>query len=133
MMVIGRHAGRWLGGASRGHVDDEGLVDRLTAGEVGVDGVTHVLLGPQGAFACALAIAGHNAQGNVWRVEAPAQRVCILFEDHVAHVVDQVVLSDLDERGRGIGPLDPDLAVQHAGGAGCRRRRASVVDGRGWA
>jgi hypothetical protein len=72
VMVVGRHAGRWLGGTSLGHVDDEGLMDGLAAGEVGVDGPAHIFLGPQGAFACALAVAGHNAQGDVWRVEAPA-------------------------------------------------------------
>lgn len=129
MGVVERDSRRGLGRSSLGHVDDEGLGDGLAAGEVGVDCSAHLLLGPQGAVLAALGVSRHDAQGDVWGVEALAQRVCVLFEDHVAHVVDQVVLADLHQGGRGIGPLDPDLAVQHGGAEVCSAGK--VVGGRG--
>lgn len=60
-------------------------------------------------------VAGYYAEQDVRSIEAPAQRIAILSEDHVAHIVDQVILPDLNQGGRGMGALDPDLAVQHAG------------------
>lgn len=113
------------------HVDDEGLGHLLAAGEKGVEGAAHLLLGPQSAVLPALGVARDDAQGDVGRVEAAAERICVLFENHLAHVVDQVVLADLHERGRGIGPLDPDLAVQHDGAGVCGWTAAEVVVGGG--
>lgn len=96
------------------HVDDKGLVDGLAAGEVGIEGAAHVFLGAQRALSSPLSIARHDAQRHVGRVEAPAERVGVLFENHVADIVNQVVFANLHQRGRGTGPFDPDLAVQHA-------------------
>lgn len=114
--IVARDLGRGLRGACPGYVDDQGLVDRLAAGEVGIEGPAHVLLGPQDSLlALCACVARQDAQGQVWGIEAPAQRVAVLAEDHLAHVVDEVVFADLHQGGRGILALDPDLAVQHAG------------------
>ena len=114
--IEARDLGRGFRGTRPGYVDDQGLVDRLAAGEVGVEGPAHLLLGPQDSLlGLCVCIARQDAQGEVWGIEAPAQRVAVFPEDHLAHVVDQVVLADLHQGGRGVLALDPDLAVQHAG------------------
>jgi hypothetical protein len=131
VVVVDGHLRRGLGRPALGHVNDKGLVHRLAAGEVGIERPAHLLLGAQRPVLVASSLARDDAQSDIGCVEAAAQRVLVLFQDHVAHIVDEVVLADLDERGRGVGPLDPDLAVQHAGAeVGCsakivgRRRRA---------
>jgi hypothetical protein len=138
VVVVGDgHLGRGLGGAALRHVDDQGLGHLLAAREVGVEGAAHFLLGPQGAVLGASGVSRNDAQRHVGRVEATTQRVLVFFQDHVAHVVDQIVLADLHQRGRGIGPLDPYLAVQHAG---CDGRSGGLLllllllrrRGRGW-
>lgn len=128
--IVRLRARRRLRCSPYGHVNDEGLVDVLAAGEVGVECAAHVLLGAQGAVLSSLAIARDDAERDVGGIEAPAEGIGVLFENHVAHVVDQVVLADLDQRGRGILALDPDLAVQH-GGAEVGGRGAKVVNGNG--
>jgi len=128
VLVVDGHCRRGLGGPALGHVNDEGVGDQLSPGEVGVERAAHVLLGPQSALVSPCCISRKDAQRHVGGVEAPAQRVGVLLQNHVPHIVDQVVFPDLHQGGRGIGPLDPDLAVQHAG-AEVRGWSAKVVGG----
>lgn len=131
VVVVGGHLRGRLWGAALGHVDDERLGHCLSARKVGVEGAAHVFLRPQCAVLRTGGFSWDNAEGYVGCIKAAAQRVLILFQDHVAHIVDEVVFADLHERGRGIGPLHPDLAVQHVGGDGGGCRCTKIV-GRGW-
>lgn len=110
---------------------------RLPAGKVGVKGPAHLLLGTQHSFgALGIGVAWQYAQGEVWGVEAAAQRIAVLPEDHLPHVVDEVILANLHQGGRGVLTLDPYLAVQHAGVEVGGRGGEVVVGGgrgaRGW-
>src|SRR5690606_18965156 len=49
----------------------------------------------------------------VGRIVVAAQRIAVLAEDGIAHIVHQVRLEHRDERGGAVGPLDPDFAVGH--------------------
>lgn len=114
--IILRDTGRRLWCAGPRYVDDESFVNRLAAGVVCVEGPAHLFLGAQDAFlALSIVVARQDAQREIGSVEASTKRIAILSEDHLAHIVDEVILADLDQRGRGALALDPDLAVQHAG------------------
>ena len=113
LIVSRRGLRRGSGSASQGHFDEQCLVHRVPAGEVNVEGLADGLLGAQ----CSLlpVLSWDDPQRDVGRIEAPPQGVCVLLQDHVAHVVDQLVLQHGDQRRRRPGALDPDLATDHAG------------------
>lgn len=123
VVVVEWDSGRGLWGAALGHVDDKSLIDCLAAWEVVVEGAAHLLLWAQRAFVDAAGISRHYSQGHVGGVEAAAERVGVLLEDHVAHIVDEIILADLHQRGRGMQPLHPHLAVQHLSGGRSRKDR----------
>lgn len=107
--------GRGLGGATGRHINEKGIVGRLSAGKVGVQGSAHGLVGLQVTRGL---VAGRYPDGQVGGIKLSTERVGIFPQDHVAHVVNQVVLVDGDERGRGTGPLDPNLPGHHVGAYG---------------
>jgi hypothetical protein len=55
-----------------------------------------------------------NLQRNIRRIEIPAQRIRVFPQNHLAHIVHEVLLIYRNERRRRIGPFDPDLPRQHA-------------------
>lgn len=127
--VVEGHSRRGFGGSPLGHVDDESFGDILPAWKVSVQRPAHFLFRPQSAVLALLRISRDDSQSDVWGIEAPAERIGVLLEDHLADVVNQVILADLDQRGRRIRALDPYLAVQH-GGAEVDGSSAEIVVGR---
>lgn len=106
----GRGGRPWRGPGSwnvAGNVDDEGLVNRLSMGEELLHNGAHVFLG---AHHTRDAGAGIEAKSKIRRVIRLAQRVCVFSQNHVACIVNEIVETDSDERGRGSGPRDPNLA-----------------------
>jgi hypothetical protein len=91
----GTGAGRGPRGAPGWGVDDEGLVDGLAAGIVGVQRPADWLFGTEDPLLALLA--RDEAQDEVGRVEVPAEGVGVLAQDKVADIVDEVVLVDGDE------------------------------------
>jgi len=130
VVVVGRDSRRGLRRAWLGDVDDEGLVDLLPARIVVVQHPAHLLLGPQCPVLAVGGISRDDLERDIGRIEAPAQRVGVLAQYHVPHVVDQIVFPYLHQRGRGIGPLDPYLAVQHGRAEVCRGPAKIVGRGR---
>ena len=127
-----------------GDVDDQGLIDGLSARIVDVQKPRQMFLRAKDS----LGARGHahrgpssdDAQREVRRIVAATQRVGVLSEDHVAHVVDQVPIGHGDQGRRRSRPLDPDLSQRHpdraTAGVACwpiRRetaQRALATDGR---
>lgn len=100
------------GTPAKRNLDDEGFLDHLATGKVGIQGTAHGFLGPQGSF-LPLWLSRHDAEGEVRGIELAPERVAVLAQDHLAHIVDEVVFEDSDQGGRGAGPPDPDLANSH--------------------
>jgi hypothetical protein len=75
------------------HIDEQGVVDRLASWVVGIQCSTHLLFRPQYAvYTLGGVIPGLYAQSDVGGVEGLAQRVGVLSENHIPHVVNQIVL-----------------------------------------
>lgn len=114
-IVYGADMGRDARGRSRGaagrYIYDQCFVYRLAAGEVCIESAAHWFFRAEEAILPLFP--GANAQSEVGRIEMPAQRVGIFSQDHVAHVVDQIVFVNGDERGRSAGAPDPNLSGHH--------------------
>lgn len=89
------------------YVNDDGVVDSLAAGVEVVEGPAHVLVGLEWSV---LLVAGLEAEMQVGGVKGPAERVGVLVEDGFADVIDEVLVANGDEGGRGTRSTDPDLA-----------------------
>lgn len=112
MRGMRRAGSRGCSGCSpEGHVDDESVVYRLSTWEVSIQGPRHGLFRPEHAFL--LVSMWFDAEGEVWRIELAPERIGIFAQDHISHVVDQVIFVDGDQRSRGTRPLHPDLSRHH--------------------
>ncbi|KAG7144636.1 hypothetical protein HYQ46_006620 [Verticillium longisporum] len=95
---VGDGASRRRSRCSSGrYVNDESLIDGLTAREVCVDGAAHGLFGTQKPLLPLFA--RKDTQCQVWGVKVSSQGVCVFLQDHVAYVVDQVIFVDGDQSG----------------------------------
>lgn len=96
----------------RRYVYEQGFLGCLPAGIGTVDKPPNRLVGLQTATGL-LRVATAKADDKIGSVELPPQGVCVLAQDLIAHIVDQVVLCYRDERGRSEGPLDPNFPDRH--------------------
>ena len=126
LMVV--HPRRGSRSSALRHVDDQGLVGSLTAGVVAIEHSTHFLVRRQKSLRLwTLAFAScYDAQSDVGRVEIPPQRIRVFPQNHVAYVVDEIILLDRHHGGRCPRPFDPYLPRQHAGKSG--RHCSRVAD-----
>ncbi len=127
--IVERYPRRGFGCSSMGDINEQCLGNTLTAGIVGVESPTHFLLWTQCVVLAFLRVSRDNAESDIGSVKVAAQRICIFFQNHIPHIVDEVVFANLNQCSRGIGPLDPDLAVQH-GGADVVRPLAKIISRR---
>lgn len=98
-----------------GDINYDGVLDGLAAGVMGIERAAHVFVGLQQTIFC---IARVQTDGQVRCIKVLAQRVGVLAQDGIAHVVDEVIFVDGDESMRGTRPLDPNLASRRHGGYG---------------
>lgn len=117
-------------------LNQQSFMDCLSSGIIIVQCPAHLLLRPKYPVHGLLRrVSRTYAQRNIGCVENSAQRICVLFENGIPHIIHQVVLLDLDQRSRGIWPLDPNLPMQHACVEWCQASRVvfdrSASDRRG--
>ena len=80
------------------HINDEGFVHGLAVRVIVAKNLGYWLIWFQCPLECQRVSVGvaawNDSQGHVWRVETPAQRVGVFFENQVAQVVHQKVILD---------------------------------------
>jgi hypothetical protein len=84
-------------GGSRGaplrDVYYQGFFNRLPSWKVFVEGSADFFLWTQDAFIAeqvGCGIAAQDLENDVWRVDCPTQRVCVLLQDGISNVINQI-------------------------------------------
>jgi hypothetical protein len=117
VVIAGPGRGSWSIPAQR-YVDDKSLVDVLATRIIGVQGRTDGFLGAQSPLGADILVAlftTDDLEGDVWRIDASAERVGVFAQNNIADIVDQIIFGDLDPGGRGARPLHPYLSLHGVG------------------
>jgi hypothetical protein len=118
-VVIARPRRGSRSGPAHGNVDDEGFVDILAAGIVGVESWSNGLFWTQNAFCAHVLVAlfpAEDLEDHVGGIDAPSEGVGIFLQNDIANIVDQIIFGDFDSGGRTTGPLHPYFSLHGASG-----------------
>ena len=112
-MVSGSRRWAWCPPYSN-DLDYQSFFDGLAARVVCVEGRPDGLFGTQGTLQGDIFIvlfATDNFQCNVRSIDAAAKRIGIFLQDHIANIVNQVVLGDFDSGRGSTWAFHPDLSL----------------------